>query len=149
MVSPYFMNSSLEIIPSALACMALASKCMLPVARSSVTCACVPLASNSAAAARVNGYLNMASPLAWAWRCTSCRSELFRGQYAPPGPGPEPCLGHELPDRAAGCRGSGAAPGGLAPGLILEQYAGRGERLADTIRFGPVLRAARSSARGD
>src|SRR3984893_10896673 len=43
----------------------------------------------------------------------------------------------------------GAAPGGLAPGLILEQYAARGKLLADTIRFGPVLRAACGGARGD
>jgi hypothetical protein len=43
-------NSSLEIIPSALACIALASKCMLPVANSGAACACVPLANNSAAA---------------------------------------------------------------------------------------------------
>src|SRR5882762_9650228 len=78
------MNSSLEIIPSALACIALASKCMLPVANSGVACACVPLANNSAAAARVNGCLNMASPLAWAWRCRSgVEANSFRRQYAP------------------------------------------------------------------
>src|ERR1700730_13180481 len=43
----------------------------------------------------------------------------------------------------------GAAPGAVAPGLILQQYPGRGKLVADSIRFGPVLRGARRGARGD
>src|ERR1700686_785987 len=69
-----------------------------------------------------------------------------RLRHAPTGP---KIIRKRSPQRQTPLASLGAAPGGLAPGLILEQYAGRGKLLADTIRFGPVLRAARRGARGD
>src|ERR1700716_182388 len=43
----------------------------------------------------------------------------------------------------------GASPDGIAAGLVLEQHPACCELVADAIRFGPVLRAARRGARRD